>query len=292
MSLHQKEYVAQSLENQGKLSAQRALADPIDLSWVDTEPYLSRIWFQSFCDLLSYEKKEHWVGGFLERHSWNSESKVSFTFLCLLIQRTYATATLLKDVATCSHLHLDSPSIQVAQSHNKANEDAASKLKLLPPPRVFGDSTSDQLSILNHLIPNQNDPQSQKESNDLMEWAVKWTKDLLAGVISLNQEEKDIIGNQELFGGLKSEQGRRQLVVDVVVSQKIIRRNRKLEKIERLSGDRERENRRLIQMLCFSFSLESWRPSVLEVWFFLIFARLATFIAQLLCLWRDRQVDW
>lgn len=90
-----------------------------------------------------------------------------------------------------------------------------------------------------------------------MEWAVKWTKDLLAGVISLNQEEKDIIGNQELFGGLKSEQGRRQLVVDVVVSQKIIRRNRKLEKIERLSGDRERENRRLIQMLCFSFSLES-----------------------------------
>lgn len=134
------------------------------------------------------------------------------------LSSTYATHTLLKDVATCSHLHLDSSRIEIAESHNTANQNAATKLKLLPPAKVFGDTTTSQLSILSHLTKDKNDAQGQKNADAILEWAVNWTKELLASGGDLNQEEKQIIESEELLGGLKSEQGRRQLVVDVVVS--------------------------------------------------------------------------
>jgi len=68
------------------------------------------------------------------------------------------------------------------------------------------------------LTKDKNDAQGQKNADAILEWAVNWTKELLASGGDLNQEEKQIIESEELLGGLKSEQGRRQLVVDVVVS--------------------------------------------------------------------------
>jgi len=122
--------------------------------------------------------------------------------------------TLLQEVELHSGVHLDSSLIPVASSFNdqklKNNPSITSK--------AFGHMTSNQFIVLSHLT--RFDLEGLQDSIRILGWSVAFAKDLTENFSNLTENQQKILGNEELLGGIKkgSEDGLRQLVVDVAVS--------------------------------------------------------------------------
>lgn len=133
----------------------------------------------------------------------------------------YTKDSLLKDLSKYSGVHLDSSLINAAVAHNEALQlslPSTNGNAEKAPALAFGHMTSNQFIALSHL--NRTDEVGKQESEEILNWSLEWIQNLFKNFDSLKDEEKSILNDSSLLGGLKkgNKEGLEQLIVDVAVS--------------------------------------------------------------------------